>query len=463
MSATNINELLIHYEHIWSNKIESYPGRPLRLVNIKSIVNNDKLVFIPSKPTLKYCTVSYVRRTSEINSKSVYFLERISPFTVEGLISAVHVCHELGHDYLWIDALCNNQRSSEEKEREISNMGKYYQDTTECIIFPDGLKLDADILPDGKLPRWFYRSYGHYKNIYYPKKEHLFLIQKLEISLDTIHYYLTWLLRLITDQWDGSAPFKADKSQWNEINRESAFMLEVNCVRKGDILQRAMFRESKDEEDKIYSLLSVFKNVKIRAEYGIGLEEALRRLAEVVTNEELTFMLLTNWFSTNQSKTSSDISALPTFNRRTAAVWFNMGKVHAYCKYIRSKGVQISSKIMECQLRVKGVCTESIYKTISTHSHLEIHNMDLTTSHGVINAYGRCRYKKSNVIIVVIGEFQRADSVLTGAVCVCGTQLCCLIYREKKDKKLSKIGMCICNFDDIHEDQVLYQSKVLLG
>ncbi|CAF4433684.1 unnamed protein product, partial [Adineta steineri] len=49
-------------------------------------------------------------------------------------------------------------------------------------------------------------------------------------------YYLTWLLRLITDQWDGSAPFKADKSQWNEINRESAFMLEVNCVRKGDIL-----------------------------------------------------------------------------------------------------------------------------------------------------------------------------------------------------------------------------------
>ncbi|CAF0757720.1 unnamed protein product [Adineta steineri] len=89
--------------------------------------------------------------------------------------------------------------------------------------------------------------------------------------------------------------------------------------------------------------------------------------------------------------------------------------------------------------------------------------MDLTTSHGIINAYGRCRYKKSNVIIVVIGKFQRTDSVLTGAVCVRGTQLCCLICREKKDKKLSKIGMCICNFDDIHEDQVLYQSKVLLG
>ncbi|CAF4127699.1 unnamed protein product [Adineta steineri] len=388
MSAINMNELLIHYEHIWSNKIESYPGRPLRLVNIKSIVNNDKLVFIPSKPSLKYCTVSYVWRTSEINSKSVYFLERISPFTVEGLISAVHVCHELGHDYVWIDALCINQQSvsSEEKEREIPNMGKYYQDATECIIFPDGLKLDADILPDGKLPRWFYRSWTLQEYLLYKKKEHLFLIQKLEISLDTI-----------------------------------------------------------------------------QAEYGIGLEEALRRLAEVVTNEELTFMLLTNWFSTNQSKTSSDISALPTFNRRTAAVWFNMGKVHAYCKYIRSKGVRISSKIMECQLRVKGVCTESIYKTISTHSHLEIHNMDLTTSHGIINAYGRCRYKKSNVIIVVIGKFQRTDSVLTGAVCVRGTQLCCLICREKKDKKLSKIGMCICNFDDIHEDQVLYQSKVLLG
>jgi hypothetical protein len=412
MSVGNIDELLINYEHLWSNEIISYPGRPLRLVDIKSIVNDGKLVFVPSETHLEYCIISYVWITGKRNRTSKYLLEQVSPFTVDGLISAVEVCHKLGYDYFWIDALCIDQRrKSKEKEREIPNMGKYYRDALECIIFPDGLNLNAEILPNGKLPRWFYRSWTLQEYILSRKRTFIFNSNaqnvfgystvggKIKgkilntrfgncICIDSCS--LTWLLRIITDQWSGEAPFKADISQWKEINRESAFMMEVNCSRKGDILQRAMFRESKYEEDKIYSLLNVFNNVKIDIKYGIGLEEVLRNLAEVVTNDELAFMLLTNWFSTNQSETFSDLSALPTFQRQTAAVWFNMGQVHALCKYIRLEGVHISSKIMNCQLCIKGICTDYMYTPISTHSDLEIKEMELITSNGVVQAYGHC-------------------------------------------------------------------------
>ncbi|CAF1012293.1 unnamed protein product [Rotaria sp. Silwood1] len=486
MSIINIDELLVYYEHIWSNAIVSYPERPLRLVDIKRVVNDGQLVFVPSQEDLNYCTISYTWLTAKRNKNSQYLLEQVSPFTVEGLISALHVCHELGHEYLWIDALCIDQRrTSKEKQREIPNMGKYYRGASECVIFPDGLHLNADILPESKLPRWFYRSWTLQEFILSRKRTFIFNANARivfgyntvggQITGHIIHtrfgqcisidsYFLTWLLTLVPSIQTGPIPLKTDVSQWKEIKRESLFMLEVDCSRKSDILQRAMFRQSKYEEDKVYSILSVFDHVKIDVQYGIGLQEVLRRLATVVTNEELAYMLLTNWFSTNHSDTSSaDISALPTFERQTSGFWFKMGEVCARCKYIRSEGVHISTKIMRCQLRITGICTNDLYGGLTITSDLDIQAIELTTSVGIIVAYGRCLYDASDLILVVIGEVQSIDSILTGPGHFPETPFYCLICEEKENKKLRKVGMCICVFDNIDENRALIQSNVLLG
>ena len=488
---TDLADLLYNYENIWSDTMTSYPGRPLRLVDINSIVKTRQLVFVPAEPDLKYCILSYTWATEHRNRKSPYLLEQISSFTVEGLVSAVYACYMLKHQYFWIDALCIDQRrSSNEKQREIPNMGKYYQDATECIIFPQGLHLNAEILPEGKLPRWFYRSWTLQEWVLPKKKTFVFgsntehVLGYMTVGgpvlgniLNTIFgkcvcissHCLTWLLRLTTDQWTGSTPLKAEQPIWKEINRESAFMCETNPSRKGDILQRAMFRESKYEEDKIYSLLSTFSNVIIDIKYEIGLDEATRNLAEAVTSNQLASMLLTNWHPTTYSDTSADISALPTFERQTAAVWFNMGEIDAVCKYIRSEGVHISTRIIKCKMRVGKLYDDSIVDSINDNSDLPIQDIELITPCITLKAYGRSFYEQSDITLVIIGKFQRIQSALTGARADRRDLQCCLLCYEKENTKLQKIGMCICDFSEIYEldeaslDILIHQANVILG
>lgn len=485
MATMKMDDLLANYEHIWSNALNSYPGRPLRLVDISSIVNHGQLHFVPGAEDIVYCTISYTWITDKRDRDSKSFLERLSPFTVGGLISAVEVCHELGHKYLWIDALCIDQRrESTEKEREIPNMGKYYREASECIIFPDGLHLNADLLPDGKLPRWFYRSWTLQEYLLARKKTFVFnaaaqsvndyvnvigSVKGTKFNLKSGSCFcmdsdsLICLFRLITGEWTGDAPFKADPAQWKEIDRESAFMLEVDCSRKGDILQRAMFRKSKHDEDQIYALLSVFDQAKLTAQYGIGVEEVLRRLAEAVSNDELAYLLLTNWYRVDLLEASTDICALPTFDRQTAAVWFNMSKVEAQCKYVRSEGVHVASRMLKCRLSCKGPCTNSMYRSISIHSDMEMNELSLSTSCGTIEAYGRCLHDDGDVTLVVLGEFKRINSILTGMMFICRRQLCCLVCEEKENQKLRKIGLCICVFDEEVEDQLFEKSHVIVG
>lgn len=77
----------------------------------------------------------------------------------------------------WIDApYIDQRRESQEKKRGIPNMGQYYQEASECIIFPDGCHINADLLPNGKLPRWFYRSWTLQEYILARKKTFVFNI-----------------------------------------------------------------------------------------------------------------------------------------------------------------------------------------------------------------------------------------------------------------------------------------------
>src|SRR5690348_8608669 len=120
MAGLTLDDLPLNYEKIWSETIESYEGRPLRLLDIEGLTNN-KLIFVPAKPGLDYCALSYTWMGNG-NQNSPHLFERLSPFTVDGLKHAAKTCHTLGHRYMWLDALCINQTNDEEnkeKQREI--------------------------------------------------------------------------------------------------------------------------------------------------------------------------------------------------------------------------------------------------------------------------------------------------------------------------------------------------------
>lgn len=431
-----IKDLLFKYEYIWSENMTIYEDRPIRLVDVKNMING-KLVFVTSPPNLEYCIVSYTWNNNNKNPNSKYLFERLSPFDIDGLYFLAEICKNLKHDYLWIDGLCINQKeNSIEKQREINNMGKYYKNATQCINFPNGLNIKCniknEILCNERLPKWFYRAWtlqeyclGNKKIFIFDEKTNEILgykcmsIPVVGTLIDTKHgkcLYITSsnlgiLFKSITDQWLGEAPFKAPKKLWKDINRESAFMIEDNFNNKMcetyfnnnlDVIHRSMYRECLYEEDKIYCLLNLF-NVKMEIKYGIGLENTLRNLAKKINSKDLSCLLLCNWYP--EKETPLDLCSLPTFKKETTAICFNMINPISECNYIFNIGIKIYSKIIKCNIKIlKLTSNNHIYDTIS-----ELNIQELIINDEFIG-YGRILYNSMSAYLVKIGKFIRVNS-----------------------------------------------------
>lgn len=154
-----LHNLVSDYETIWGYGTRRHRGRPIRLIDVQKTIEGE-VTFVEADPTKPYCVLSYVWMSENRKPDSKHLFERLSPFTVNGLIKALQVCCELRHEYAWIDALCIDQTGdSKEKEIEIQNMGKHFRNAEQCIIFPMGLDTSSHILHDGKLPTWFGRAW----------------------------------------------------------------------------------------------------------------------------------------------------------------------------------------------------------------------------------------------------------------------------------------------------------------
>ncbi|KAM0747929.1 hypothetical protein T439DRAFT_382998 [Meredithblackwellia eburnea MCA 4105] len=64
-------------------------------------------------------------------------------------------------DFFWMDILCINQTSTEEKGREIERMGSYYEQAVCTLCFPEGIPTIGPPLRmvDGRAPRWHRRAW----------------------------------------------------------------------------------------------------------------------------------------------------------------------------------------------------------------------------------------------------------------------------------------------------------------
>lgn len=165
---------LVRRMRIWLNdcqdKHESCPRRcspllPTRVVDIGD--EADSRIRLRSNPSgargqyaaLSYCwggDQPYKTTMSNLNSYTQDLASVVFPKT---LSDAIKVCRKVGLRYIWIDALCIVQDDSQDKAREINQMGRVYKDATLTIMaasaksvyegFLDDAKIDA---PDAKLP-----------------------------------------------------------------------------------------------------------------------------------------------------------------------------------------------------------------------------------------------------------------------------------------------------------------------
>ncbi|KAF9477232.1 HET-domain-containing protein [Pholiota conissans] len=120
----------------------------------------------PSKPRLvethrqitgHYCALSYVwggeqkQKTTKSNI-STYIHEGINVALPQTIADAVLVTAKLGIRYLWVDALCIIQDSSEDKDSELGIMAHIYRDAYLTICASSAFRADHGFLPNERAP-----------------------------------------------------------------------------------------------------------------------------------------------------------------------------------------------------------------------------------------------------------------------------------------------------------------------
>ncbi|KAF9479151.1 HET-domain-containing protein [Pholiota conissans] len=120
----------------------------------------------PSKPRLidthrrikgHYCTLSYVwggeqRQKTTTANINAYIREGINVPLPQTITDAILVTHRLGIRYLWVDALCIIQDSSEDKDNELGIMAHIYRDAYLTISALGAFRADQGFLPDERAP-----------------------------------------------------------------------------------------------------------------------------------------------------------------------------------------------------------------------------------------------------------------------------------------------------------------------
>ncbi|KAF9481006.1 HET-domain-containing protein [Pholiota conissans] len=119
----------------------------------------------PSKPRLVgtnrqmrdfYCTLSYAwggnqtQKTTKANIDT--YRKGINVPLPQTIADAITVTHKLGMQYLWVDALCIIQDSSEDKDKELCIMAYIYRDAHLSLSAVSAYRADQGFLPDQIAP-----------------------------------------------------------------------------------------------------------------------------------------------------------------------------------------------------------------------------------------------------------------------------------------------------------------------
>lgn len=120
----------------------------------------------PSKPRLvqtdrqvrgHYCNLSYVwggdqHQKTTLSNIDTYTNEGITLPIPQTIADAIFVTNRLGIKYLWVDALCIIQDSTEDKNKELGIMSSIYANAYLTISALSSFRADQGFLPDERAP-----------------------------------------------------------------------------------------------------------------------------------------------------------------------------------------------------------------------------------------------------------------------------------------------------------------------
>ncbi|KAF9479160.1 HET-domain-containing protein [Pholiota conissans] len=114
---------------------------------------NPRLVVTHRQVKGRYCTLSYVwggeqhQKTTKANIDT-YIHDGINVALPQTIVDAILVTHRLGICYLWVDAMCIIQDSTEDMNEEITRMGQIYRNAYLTIIVASAFRADQGFLSD---------------------------------------------------------------------------------------------------------------------------------------------------------------------------------------------------------------------------------------------------------------------------------------------------------------------------
>jgi hypothetical protein len=196
-------------------------------------------------------------------------IERKSGFTK--IRNACVLAKEHGLAWLWADTVCIDKTNNLEVGKSINLMFLWYQSASVCFVFlhdvPNGnqrIEWKADPPNYFESPEWFKRGWT---------------LQELLAPSNVLFF---------NKHWD----YLGDRRELAKvINSFTRIPLDVLCGENfcsysyADRFSWAIGRQTKEPEDRIYSLLGLLKVSLPAIGYGIGLKSALQQLKSAIERE----------------------------------------------------------------------------------------------------------------------------------------------------------------------------------
>ena len=112
--------------------------RKIKLID----VNTCRLINYPVKRTIEYLVLSYVWGKGRQKTFSVGSRVRNVPATI---LDAMEVTRKLGKQFLWVDSVCIDQKSSDDKVEQIALMSAIYRGAYATIVALSGRCADSGL------------------------------------------------------------------------------------------------------------------------------------------------------------------------------------------------------------------------------------------------------------------------------------------------------------------------------
>jgi hypothetical protein len=153
MELVDTNIPIIQIPNCKNAPIPDNKGKPIRLIDVCSSLEKSKLIVVDYEDNQKYACVSHS------SSDDIYESYHASEHGISNILKQLledMKYNEIKH--CWVDAICINQSSNDELDKQIKSMAHIYYKSCITVIYTKPIGCRQDFLTDDcKIGKWFER------------------------------------------------------------------------------------------------------------------------------------------------------------------------------------------------------------------------------------------------------------------------------------------------------------------